>query len=209
MTMSKHTLALSLALSLAALAAPGLAEARQLGNGGTTYSGLWAKTRPEEFLGKFIEGMQADLAANTALLNALAVPEASRPPAAALATLDMKASTGDIGNATAAAGALHQLVTQSVGAHAPLSDADKAGFANAALALSQVARNFTDLTQNIGATKQALANGGARARIALYAARNASDIAAQLRAELKAVVAFATASQIALAPEVIEAAAAM
>lgn len=196
-------------LACATLAAPGLAGARQLGNGGTTYSGLWAQTRPEEFLGKFIEVAQADLAANTALLNVLAVPAAARPPGGALATLDMKATSSDIGNATASAATLHQLVTERVGARAPLPEAEKANFASATLALAQAARNFTDLTKNIADTKKALTAAGAPARVALYAAKNAPDMAAQLRAELKALVAFAGDNQIALAPEALSAAAAL
>jgi hypothetical protein len=207
MNISQRTLVFALAIG--ALAAPILAEARQLGNGGTTYSSLMARTRPEEFLGRFIEVAQADLAANTALLNALQAPEATRPSSSALASLDMKASTADISNATSAAATLHKLATQTVAAHAPLNEADKANFASAALGLSLVARNITDLTKNIAGTKQALAAAGAPARVALYAARNTSDLAEQLRAEVKAVVAFASANQIALAPEVIEAAAAM
>lgn len=209
MNISKRSLGLALTFTMAALAATGSASARQLGNGGTTYSGLWSKTRPEEFLGKFIEVAQADLTANAALLSALGVADAARPSASALQTLDMKATTSDIANAASAANATHQLVTQTLAGSAPLSDSSKTSFAAGALALAQATRNLTDLTKNIGATKQALVTAGAPARVALYAARNAPDLAAQMRAEVKAVVEYASAHQIALAPEVTEVAASM
>ena len=45
--------------------------------------------------------------------------------------------------------------------------------------------------------------------MALYAARSTPDVAAQLRTELKAVMAFANANQVTLPPEVGEAAAVM
>lgn len=194
---------------MAALASAGGANALQLGNGGTTYSDLLSNIRPEEFLGKFVELAHADVAANTTLLNALGVADAAKPSTSALQALDMKATLGDITNATAAAGATHQLITQTLGKHVELSEANKANFASGALALTLAARDFTSLTKNIGNTKQALMAAGAPARIALYAARCTPDVAAQLRAEVKAVVAFASANQVTLSPEVNEAAAAM
>lgn len=198
-----------LVMIMAALAWAGGANALQLGNGGTTYSDLLSNIRPEEFLGKFVELAHADVAANTTLLHALGVADAAKPATGALQALDMKATTGDITNATAAAGATHQLVTQTLGTRMELSEANKMNFANGALALAQAARDFTALTKNIGNTKQALMTAGAPARIALYAARCTPDVAAQLRAEVKAVVAFANAHQVMLAPEVNETAAAM
>lgn len=198
-----------LVMIMAALASAGGANALQLGNGGTTYSDLLANIRPEDFLGKFVELAHADVAANTTLMNALGVADAAKPATGALQALDMKATTGDITNATAAAGATHQLVTQTLGKRIELTEANKAAFASGALALTQAARDFTALTKNIGNTKQALTTAGAPGRIALYAARCSPDVAAQLRAEVKAVVAFASANQVTLAPEVNEAAAAM
>lgn len=200
---------LVLVMTMAALAAANVSNARQLGNGGTTYSGLMTQTRPEEFLGRFVELAQAEMAANTVLLNALGVADAAKPAAGAVQALDTKASTGDISKVTAAAGATHQLLTQTLGTRIQLSEANKTSFANGALALTHAARDFTELTKNIGITKQALTTAGAPARVALYAARCTPDEAAQLRAELKAVVAFANANQVSLAAEVTEAAAAM
>jgi hypothetical protein len=65
------------------------------------------------------------------------------------------------------------------------------------------------LTENFGATKKALSDAGASGHIALFAAKTMPETAAQLRQELKAVVEFAKANNIALAPEVNEAAGAM
>ncbi|WP_426114608.1 hypothetical protein [Massilia sp. PWRC2] len=190
-----------------ALALP--AGARQLGNGGTTYSSLSHETPPEEFLGKFVELIHADQAANAMLFDAVGVAAAGRAASAVLATLDMQASTADIGSAAAAAGASHQLLTQALATAAPLSAAQQASFASGALALAQVARDFTALTKNLGATKQTLLTAGMPARVALQATRVSADIAAQLRAELKAVVGFANARQLVLAAAVSEAAAAL
>lgn len=200
---------LALVITIATLAAPGIASARQLGNGGTTFSSLSKQTPPEAFLGRFVELAHADLVANGTLLDALGVPAAARPATATLAALDMNATTTDIANAAAAAGATHQLVTQSLAAAPPLGDAGKSSFASGALALAQAARDFTDLTKNIGATKQALVTAGMPARVALHAARYTPEVAAQLRAELKAVVAFADANQVSLASAVKEAAASL
>lgn len=200
---------LALVLTLAALAAPGLAGARQLGNGGTTFSSLSQQTAPEAFLDKFVELAHADLLANTMLLDALGVPATARTATAALAALDMQASTADIANASAAAGATHQLVTQALATGRPLDDASKSSFASGALALCQAAQDFTALSKNIGATKQALNSAGMPARVALQASRYTPEVAAQLRAELKAVVAFAQANQVSLASAVKEAAAAL
>lgn len=196
-------------ITSAACAAAFPVSARQLGNGGTTYSSLSQQTPPEEFLGKFVELVHADRAANAMLFDAVGVAEAGRAAGAVLAALDMGASTADIGSAAAAAGASHQLLTQTLATAAPLSPAQQASFANGALALAQVAREFSALTKNLGATKQALQMAGMPARVALHASRVTADMAAQLRAELKAVVAFADAHQLVLAPTVSEAAAAL
>jgi len=201
--------ALIACLAVAALGAANASLAQNPGNGGTTYSGLQATTRPEEFLGKFIELERADAAANTLLANALHIAEAAKPAASAMQALDMQASIGEVTSAAAAAGATHQAVTQALAGRIALNDTDKANFANGAVALMQTAKEFTALTKNIGATKQALAAAGAPARVALYAARNTPEMAAQLRAQVKAVVAFASANQVTLSADVVEAAAAM
>ncbi|WP_426191905.1 hypothetical protein [Massilia sp. DWR3-1-1] len=192
-------------VAMAALAAAGAGHARQLGNGGTTYSGLLSQPRPEEFLGRFVDLARADVAANSTLLQALGAKLASAAPLA----LDMQASTADITHATVTAGALHEQVSQLLATPIALSEANKAAFASGAAALTLAARDMTALTKNIGATKQALVTAGAPARVALHAARATPDLATQLRAEVKAVLAFANANAITLAPEVIEAAAAM
>lgn len=196
---------LAVAMSVAALlfAAPG--HARQLGNGGTTFSDLWSSARPEDFLARFIELTQADMAADTNLLGALGVAQSNKP----LPALDMNATTGNITDAAAAIAASKAQTLQALAAPAAASAANQADFAAAALALTRAARDFTDLTSNIVATKKSLIGAGARGRIALHAARNATEMAAQLRTEVKAVVAFADARQIALPAEVIAAAAAM
>jgi hypothetical protein len=200
---------LALAMATAAFLASTGASTRQLGNGGTTYSGMSSQTQPENFLGRYVELTHAGAAANVTLLEALDMADDARQLASRAQGLDMKASTGDIGDAAAAAGATQRLVTQRLNAHGALGAANNATFAAGALALMQAAQDFTALTKNLGATKQALTNAGAPARVALYAARSAPDVAAQLRAEVKAVVAFADANQVTLAPEVRAAAAAM
>jgi len=207
MNHSSSCLALVIAMTTL-LGSPG-ASAFQLGNGGTTYSGLASQTSPEDFLGKFIELAHADAAANATLLASLGMADAVKPGSGSVQALDMKSSPGDIANAAVTAGATHQLVTQRLGTRMTLSEADKTAFATGALALTQAARDFTGLTRNLGATKQALTTAGPPARAALYAARSTPDVAAQLRAEVKAVVAFASANQVTLAPEVSEAAAGM
>jgi hypothetical protein len=201
--------ALLACLAVAALGASGACLAQNPGNGGTTYSGLQATTRPEEFLGKFVELERADVAANTLLANALGIGDAARPAAGAMRTLDMQASIGDVTGAAAAAGATRQAVTQALATRIAMSATDKANFINGAVALTQAAREFTALTKNIGATKQALTTAGAPARVALYAARNTPEMAAQLRAQVKAVVAFAAANEVTLSADVVDAAAAM
>lgn len=202
--------ALILILTGAVLLITSHAMARQLGNGGTTYSDLMARTRPEEFLGRFIELTRADAAANTALLEVLGSAEGAGV-AAGGQPLDMNASVAEIGRSAAAAGAVHELVTQlarqQIGSAHPLGDTDKARFTKGALALAQLTHDFTALTKNLGSTKQALSSAGAPARVALYAARATPDLAAQLRTELLAVLAYASAHQIALPAAVSEAAA--
>ncbi|MDB5962347.1 MAG: hypothetical protein JWP59_3641 [Massilia sp.] len=183
-------------LAIAALAAPLAGRAQNPGNGGTTFSGLPGAARPEEFLGKFVELSNAEAAANTTLSNALGIAAPARP------ALDMSALAADIANAATAADAARQRLMQAVSAPVALNDGAKADFAAGALALMQATRDFTALTKNLGAIKQSLAMSGAKARVALYASRNTADIAEKLRAELKAVVAFAAANQITLAPEV-------
>ena len=186
-----------------ALAASGASQAQNPGNGGTTFSGLQATVRPDDYLGKFIELSKAEAAATTTLSSALGLSAAARPP------LDLSASTAEVAATVAASGAAQQQLQEAMNKPAALSDANKALFAGGALALAQVARDTNEMTKNLGAIKQNLALSGGRARVALYASRNTADVADKLRAELKAVVAFAAANQIALAPQVTEAAAAM
>lgn len=194
-------------LTIFALALPGISQAQNPGNGGTTYAGLQVTTRPEEFLGKFVELAQADGAANAALLTAMGDAEAAKKVSSQLATLDTNATPADISAATAATRAARQRVTDMLAAHLTLSDASKASIASGALKLANTAHGFTLLTRNINATKQSLSQAGAPARIALLAARATPDQAAQLRAELGAMLSFAGANQLSLAPEVGQAAA--
>lgn len=193
--------------SLAALLLPAAAIAQNPGNGGTTYSDLQVSTRPEDFLAKFIALSRAEVAANALLSDALGMADAAAPATSALQGLDLQATSSEIGKGTAAAGATHQRLTQALATPIALGDDKKAAFASGALALTEATRDFLALTRNIGVTKQALMMTGAPARVALYAARSTPELTAQLRTELKAVVAFASSNKIALAPEVLEVAA--
>lgn len=76
------------------------------------------------------------MAANTTLLIALGVADTAKPAAGAAQALDTQASTGDIAKVTVAAGATHQLVTQTLGTRIQLSEANKTSFANGALAVA-------------------------------------------------------------------------
>ena len=193
--------------TLLALALPGISQAQNPGNGGTTFAGMQVTTRPEEFLGKFVELEKADGAANAALLSAMGDAEAAKKVSSQLATLDLNATPAEISAATAATRAARQRVSEMLAAQRPLSDASKAGLASGALDLANTAHGFTLLTKNINATKQTLAMAGGPARIALFAARATPDVATQVRAELSAMLAFASANQLSLAPEVSQAAA--
>ncbi len=197
----KRTLAVL--TTMTAVLASGACLAQNPGNGGTTYAGMQATVRPDEFMARFIDLNKAEAAATSTLSTALGLAPAARPP------LDLSASSAEIAAAASAAGAAQQQLIQAMAKPAALSDAAKADFARGALALAQAEREFTEQMKNLGGIKQNLASSGARARVALYASRNTSDLAEKLRAELKAVAAFAAANQIAVAPEVTAAAAAM
>ena len=190
-------------LMMTALLASGASQAQNMGNGGTTYSGLQANVRPDVYLGKFIELNQAEAAGNAALATSLGLAPAARP------ALALDATSSEVAATVSAAGAAQQQLIDAMAKPAALNDTAKASFAAAAVALAQTSRDFTETTKNLGGIKQNLAMSGARAKVALYASRNTADLADKLRAELKAVVAFAAANQIALAPEVAATAAAM
>jgi hypothetical protein len=196
-----------LAVVLFALALPG--QAQNKGNGGTDFSSLDAPVQPEGFLGKFVDLAHADAEANVLLVQALGAPDTAKASIGAVQAIDMSATTSDIMNAGAAAGKAHEAVTELMGKPMALSDAGKVSFASAAAALTKAAFDFNALTRNLGATRQVLMTAGPRARVAVYAARATPDIAAQLRAEVRAMVAFAKVNNIALAPDVLAAAAAM
>lgn len=194
---------LAVLMTMSALLASGASQAQNPGNGGTTYSGLQATVRPEAFMEKFIDLNQAEATATATLATALGLAPAARP------ALALDALSADVAGAVAAAAAAQQQLAGAMAKPATLNDAAKANFAVGALALTQATNNYTEATKNLGAIKQNLALSGARAKVALYASRNTADLADKARAELKAVVAFAAANQIALAPEVTAAAAAM
>lgn len=188
-------------LALASLILPLSTHAQNPGNGGTTFDGMQVTTRPEEFLGKFIESTQAEAAADAGMLMALGDEQAARRVADVASALDLNATPGQIGAANDATRAAGQRIAEMLAAHAPLTEAGKAGFASGALKLANATRQFSALTRNINATKQAMSMAGARGRIALFAARAAPEHAAQLRAQLREVITFAGANQVALAPE--------
>ena len=201
--------ALAACLAVLSLALPGIALAQNPGNGGATFDGLQLTTRPEEFLGKFVALAQADAQANASLLTALGDADGAAKVTAALAALDINATPSQITAATDATRAARQKVAALLAAQPSLNDANKAMFADGAARLANTAHEFNLLTRNIHATRQALTTAGSPARIALFAARGTPDISAQLQGELGAMLAFASARQLTLAPEVGAAAAEM
>ncbi len=184
------------------LSLPGIALAQNAGNGGTTFAGMQQTTRPEEFLGKFVELARADAQANASLLTALGDADGASRVSAALDSLDINATPAQITAATDANRAARQKVAALLAAQPVLDDANKALFADGATRLASTAHGFTLLTKNIHSTRQDLTSAGSPARIALFAARGTPDISAQLRGELGSMLAFASARQLTLAPEV-------
>jgi hypothetical protein len=175
--------------------------AQNMGNGGTTFSSLESATKPEAFLGKFVDLAHADMDANAKLLQALHETGTAKQAMSGVQTPDMNATTSDLANSVAAASKVHEALIQSLGKHIVLTESEKADFLSGAVALTKAAMDFTALTRNIGATKQVLMTAGAPARVALYAARATPEMASQLRTEVKAVANFAKMNQIVLPPE--------
>jgi hypothetical protein len=196
----KHCLAVMAAL--VGLVLPGVSLAQNPGNGGANFDGMQVTTRPEDFLGKFVELAQADAAAHATLLIALGDGEGAAKLRAPLALLDVNATPSQIGAASDAIRAARQGVAALLATPVQLSATNQSNFADGALRLARAAHEFTLLTKNIHVTKQSLAMAGSPARIALYAARATPDINAQIHTELGAILAFAGTRQLSLAPEV-------
>jgi hypothetical protein len=187
------------------LVLPCAVKAQNPGNGGTTFAGMQTTTRPEEFLGKFIELAQADGALQATLLRAIGDIEGAQQVTTASAELDINSTPAQITAATNAARSARQRVSESLETRPQLRNVSDVDFSVSVLRLAQTAHEFIALTKNIQATKQILAMAGSPAKTALYTARAAPDITAQIRSELDALVAYARAKNVALSPEVLKA----
>jgi hypothetical protein len=182
----------------------------ELGNGGTTYSSV-ARTQDRSvgFMPRFVELTRAEIAANAALLASLGLAEEAKRASSLSEGFVAETTPGKVETVVGSAAAAHQQGVRKLAARPALDDANKAMFAAGALALAQAATGYSAMTENFGATKKALSDAGASGRIALFAAKTMPETTAQLRQELKAVLEFAKANNIALAPEVNDAAGAM
>jgi hypothetical protein len=210
-TPRKFGLLLAFAAGLAAIApsAMGQASGTNQGNGGALYSGLGpAGTRPAEFLADFVQLTQTDLAANAALLTSLGLAaEAGRSQAEADG-FSVETTPGKIEATVGSAGAAHQLVMTKLASSPVLSAENQATFAAGALGLAQAAKRYSEVGGNLVAVKKALVDAGQKGRMALFAAKTVPATLTQVRQQLQAMVQFAKANNITLAPEVYEIAAA-
>jgi hypothetical protein len=215
MTHRKFSLLLA-ALAAGFLAVPasamgmGQASGTNQGNGGALYSDLGATTmRPPEFLARFVELTQADLAGNAAVLTSLGLADDAGRAASQRAGFTAETTPGKIEATAGSAAAAQELVLTKLASRPVLTPENQAMFAAGALGLAQAAKGFTALTGDFVAVKKALADAGAKGRLALYAAKTVPSTATRLRQQLQAMVQFAKANNIPLATEVYDAAGAM
>lgn len=186
----------------------GQAAGTNQGNGGALYSDLGANTaRPAQFLSRFVELTQADLAANAALLTALGLAGEAGTAAAQSAGFTVETTPGKIETTVGATAAAHQLVLARLASSPELGAENQAAFAAGALGLAQAVKGYSTLTGDFVAVKKALTDAGAKGRLALYAAKTVPATLAQARQQLQAMVQFAKANNISLAAEVHQAAA--
>jgi hypothetical protein len=188
----------------------GQAMGTNQGNGGALYSELGPKgNRPAQFLPQFVELTQADFAANATLLTSLGLADDAARSASQSAGFSVETTPGKIEAAVGSVAAAHQLVLKKLATSPALTPENQAMFAAGALLLAQTAKGYASMTGDFVAVKKALFDAGAKARLALYAAKTMPPTVAQVREELQAIVVYAKAINITLAAEVSEAAAAM
>jgi hypothetical protein len=188
----------------------GQASGTNQGNGGALYSDLGPATmRPAEFLARFVELTQADLAANAALLTSLGLGDDAGRTVSQRAGFTPETTPSNIEATVGAAAAAQELVLTKLASRPVLTPENQAMFADGALALVRSAKGFRALTVDFVAVKKAMVDAGAKGRLALYAAKTVPSTATRLRQELQAMVQFAKANNISLAAEVYDAAGAM
>lgn len=190
--------------------AMGQAAGTNQGNGGALYSGMAPTTRPPaEFLARFVELTRADLAANAVLLTALELEGDARTAASQSTGFSVDTTPGKIEAAVGATAAAHQKVMDKLAANPVLSAENQAAFAAGALSLAQAVKGYVELTGDFVAVKKSLSDAGAGGRLALYSVKTVPATLAKARQELQAAAQFAKSNNIALAPEVAQAAGAM
>jgi hypothetical protein len=203
----------ALAAGCAAIPAAALAMGQSntnQGNGGALYSDLASTTRPpEEFLARFVELTQGDLAANAVLLTALGLEGDAGAAASQSTGFSVETTPGKIEATVGSTAAAHQKVLARLAGSPALSAENQAAFAAGALGLAQAVNGYAELTGDFVAVKKSLSSAGAKGRLALYAAKTVPATVAQARQELQAAAQFAKSNNIALAPEVSQAAGAM
>ncbi|WLI90380.1 hypothetical protein Q4S45_04445 [Massilia sp. R2A-15] len=190
--------------------AMGQAMGTNQGNGGALYSDLAPTTRPPaEFLARFVELTRADLGANAVMLAALDLEGDAGTAASQSAGFSVETTPGRIETTVGAAAAAHQKVMDRLAGGPVLSAEKQAAFAAGALSLAQAVKGYVELTGDLAAVKKSLSDAGAKGRLALYAAKTMPATVAQARQELQAAAQFAKSNNIALAPEVSQAAGTM
>lgn len=193
---------------LAAAILLGIAPAfAQLGNGGTTYSGLGNSKDPAgDLMTAFVALTQANLAADAELFAAIGQAGEADKASAAASTLATDATVGVLETVVGAQSETGAALQRALdGKTAALDETSKRRFGEAMLALATSLKRYAALSKDLPDLKQSLRNGTGKARSALYAAKTIPGSFADTRRTMKSAAAFARANQIPVAAEVDEA----
>lgn len=196
MTVGYVKAALGIALVLGSAAAYA-----QLGNGGTTYSGVGAGGGAGPMMEQFVAVSQSVMAADAGMLAALGMQAEADKAGTQVSALRTDSTPGGFEAAVKAQTATAAILERALGAGGVVPDQAKAGFTAAVDAIAAGIRRYAALSGTLPEMKKQLRLAGGDARSALYVTRVIPGALSELRQTLKAALAFSRANNIPVSEE--------
>lgn len=192
---------LTLCVAAAMLAAPVLSHA-QVGNGGATYADATGASRWFEVMPKFVDAAHDSINANANLLTALGMTEQAATVLSRAKELNPDATPGTVEEImamrSAAAAALAPRLTQTGVA---LDENGKLLVAKSIDAMARAVSQINAMSGDLPGLKKMMRDAGTKARTGFFVAKSLSQYREDMKAELKAAIAFAKANDVRYAPD--------
>lgn len=192
---------LILCIAAAMMAAPPVAQA-QVGNGGATYADVTGAGKWFEVMPKFVDAAHDSINANANMLTALGMSDQAAKVLSRAKELTPDSTPGTVEEImamrSAAAAALAPRLSQT---GVVLDDNAKMLVAKSVDAMARAVTQVTAMSGDLPGLKKMMRDAGTKARTGFFVAKSMSQYRDDMKAELKAVIAFAKANNVPYAPD--------